>query len=67
MIAESRPLPVLGLRAAARARGFAWFAAEVHPDVRLFDEGGTMPPDRSDAAGRGRGVGAATPGFVPPR
>ncbi|MGC0397588.1 DNA-binding MurR/RpiR family transcriptional regulator [Streptomyces sp. SAI-126] len=41
LLAASRPLPVLGLRAsAAPARGFAYFAAKIHPDVRLLDEGG---------------------------
>lgn len=51
LLAASRPLPVLGLRAASsQARGFAYFAAKVHPDVRLLDEGGTMLPDRIDAA-----------------
>ncbi|MBZ2408040.1 MurR/RpiR family transcriptional regulator [Streptomyces albidoflavus] len=51
LLAQSRPLPVLGLRAAAaQARGFAYFAAKVHPDVRLLDEGGTMLVDRIDAA-----------------
>jgi DNA-binding MurR/RpiR family transcriptional regulator len=53
LLAASRPLPVLGLRAAgAQARGFAYFAAKVHPDVRLLDEGGTMLADRIDAAAR---------------
>lgn len=53
LLAGSRPLPVLGLRAAgAQARGFAYFAAKVHPDVRLLDEGGTMLADRIDAAVR---------------
>jgi DNA-binding MurR/RpiR family transcriptional regulator len=53
VLAGSRPLPVLGLRAAgAQARGFAYFAAKVHPDVRLLDEGGTMLADRIDAAVR---------------
>lgn len=53
LLARSRPLPVLGLRAAgAQARGFAYFAAKVHPDVRLLDEGGTMLADRIDAAVR---------------
>ncbi|PAM99392.1 MurR/RpiR family transcriptional regulator [Streptomyces sp. Alain-F2R5] len=52
-LAASRPLPVLGLRAAAaQARGFAYFAAKVHADVRLLDEGGTMLHDRIDAAVR---------------
>jgi DNA-binding MurR/RpiR family transcriptional regulator len=53
VLAASRPLPVLGLRAAAaQARGFAYFAAKVHPDVRLLDEGGTMLQDRVDGAVR---------------
>ena len=47
------PLPVLGLRAAgAQARGFGYFAAKVHPDVRVLDEGGTLLGDRIDAAVR---------------
>ncbi|GAA2448409.1 MurR/RpiR family transcriptional regulator [Streptomyces mauvecolor] len=51
LLAASRPLPVLGLRAASsQARGFAYFAAKVHPDVRLLDEGGTTLADRIDAA-----------------
>ncbi|MFE2600588.1 MurR/RpiR family transcriptional regulator [Streptomyces sp. NPDC057617] len=58
LLAASRPLPVLGLRAASsQARGFAYFAAKVHPDVRLLDEGGTMLADRIDGA---RGAGAST-------
>ncbi|MFH9859708.1 MurR/RpiR family transcriptional regulator [Streptomyces sp. NPDC017202] len=53
LLAASRPLPVLGLRAAAsQAYGFAYFAAKVHPDVRLLHEGGTMIHDRVDAAVR---------------
>ncbi|GAA2059826.1 MurR/RpiR family transcriptional regulator [Streptomyces albiaxialis] len=53
LLAASRPLPVLGLRAAAaQAGGFAYFAAKVHPDVRLLDEGGSMLVDRIDAAVR---------------
>ncbi|MFD3517086.1 MurR/RpiR family transcriptional regulator [Streptomyces sp. NPDC058657] len=56
LLASSRVLPVLGLRAASsQARGFAYFAAKVHPDVRLLDEGGSMLADRIDAA---RGAGA---------
>ncbi len=51
LLAASRPLPVLGLRAAAaQARGFAYFAAKVHPDIRLLDESGSMLADRLDAA-----------------
>ncbi|MBM9504966.1 MurR/RpiR family transcriptional regulator [Actinacidiphila acididurans] len=58
VLAGSRPLPVLGLRAAgAQARGFAYFAAKVHPDVRLLDEGGSQLADRIDAAVRA-GAGA---------
>ncbi|MCP9944056.1 MurR/RpiR family transcriptional regulator [Streptomyces somaliensis] len=53
LLAASRPLPVLGLRAAAaQARGFAYFAAKVHPDVRVLDEGGSVLTDRIDAAVR---------------
>ncbi|MFJ6935745.1 MurR/RpiR family transcriptional regulator [Streptomyces sp. NPDC101132] len=53
LLAASRPLPVLGLRAASsQARGFAYFAAKVHPDVRLLDEGGSMLADRIDASVR---------------
>ncbi len=51
LLAASRPLPVLGLRAAAaQAAGFAYFAAKVHPDVRLLDEGGSMLADRIERA-----------------
>ncbi|MFP3991988.1 MurR/RpiR family transcriptional regulator [Streptomyces sp. E11-3] len=58
LLAASRPLPVLGLRAAAsQAYGFSYFAAKVHPDVRLLDEGGTMLAERIDAAAR---AGAST-------
>ncbi len=53
LLAASPTLPVLGLRAAsAQARGFAYFAAKVHPDVRLLDESGSMLADRIDAAVR---------------
>jgi DNA-binding MurR/RpiR family transcriptional regulator len=53
LLAASRPLLVLGLRAAAaQAQGFAYFAAKVHPDVRLLREGGSMLCDRIDAAVR---------------
>ncbi|MFF0445544.1 MurR/RpiR family transcriptional regulator [Streptomyces sp. NPDC004609] len=58
LLAASRPLPVLGLRAAAaQARGFAYFAAKVHPDVRLLDEGGSLLADRIEDA---RHAGAST-------
>ncbi|MBM7441830.1 MurR/RpiR family transcriptional regulator [Streptomyces sp. HB132] len=53
LLAGSRPLLVLGLRAASsQARGFGYFAAKVHPDVRVVDEGGSMLHDRIDAARR---------------
>ncbi|MEV6784587.1 MurR/RpiR family transcriptional regulator [Streptomyces sp. NPDC051098] len=53
LLAASRPLPALGLRAASsQARGFAYFAGKVHPDVRLLDEGGSMLADRIDSARR---------------
>ncbi|MFD4261599.1 MurR/RpiR family transcriptional regulator [Streptomyces sp. NPDC058534] len=58
LLASSSPLPVLGLRAAAsQAYGFCYFAAKVHPDVRLLDEGGSMLMDRIDGAVRA-GAGA---------
>ena len=54
----SRPLPVLGLRAAAPlASYFGYFAAKVHPDVRVLDAGGTELLDRLDQA-RAAGAGA---------
>ncbi|MFJ8924497.1 transcriptional regulator, RpiR family [Streptomyces sp. LamerLS-316] len=53
LLAGSRPLLVLGLRAASsQARGFGYFAAKVHPDVRVLDESGSMLHDRVDAARR---------------
>ncbi|MFC7548039.1 MurR/RpiR family transcriptional regulator [Plantactinospora sp. GCM10030261] len=49
LLAASRPLPVLGLRAAAPlAAYFAYFAAKVHPDVRVLDTGGSLLADRLD-------------------
>jgi DNA-binding MurR/RpiR family transcriptional regulator len=52
------PLPVLGLRAAAPLAGyFGYFAAKVHPDVRVLDTGGTGLLDRLDQA-RAAGAGA---------
>jgi DNA-binding MurR/RpiR family transcriptional regulator len=57
ILVESRPLPVLGLRAAAPlAAYFGYFAAKVHPDVRVLDSGGTGLLDRLDQA---RAAGAA--------
>jgi DNA-binding MurR/RpiR family transcriptional regulator len=63
---ESRPLPVLGMRAAgALANAFAYFAAKVHPDVRLLDEQGSLLADRLEQA---RAAGAvAMLAFVLPR
>jgi DNA-binding MurR/RpiR family transcriptional regulator len=53
LLAASPVLPVLGLRAAsAQARGFAYFAAKVHPGVRLLDEGGSMLAERIDGCVR---------------
>jgi DNA-binding MurR/RpiR family transcriptional regulator len=58
LLAASRPLPVLGLRAAAPLAGyFGYFAAKVHPDVRVLDTGGTLLLDRLDQA-RAAGAGA---------
>ncbi|WP_433375426.1 MurR/RpiR family transcriptional regulator [Actinoplanes sp. CA-142083] len=51
LLINSRPLPVLGLRAAAPLAGyFGYFAAKVHPDVRVLDSGGTPLLDRIDQA-----------------
>ena len=51
LLIASRPLPVLGLRAAAPLAGyFGYFAAKVHPDVRVLDSGGTPLLDRLDQA-----------------
>ncbi|MFG1609147.1 MurR/RpiR family transcriptional regulator [Actinoplanes sp. NPDC049265] len=51
LLVRSRPLPVLGLRAAAPLAGyFGYFAAKVHPDVRVLDTGGTELLDRLDQA-----------------
>lgn len=58
LLAASRPLPVLGLRAAAPlAAYFGYFAAKVHPDVRVLDTGGTGLLDRLDQA-HAAGAGA---------
>jgi DNA-binding MurR/RpiR family transcriptional regulator len=58
ILVASRPLPVLGLRAAAPLAGyFGYFAAKVHPDVRVLDSGGTQMLDRLDQA-RAAGAGA---------
>ena len=58
ILAATRPLPVLGLRAAAPlATYFGYFAAKVHPDVRVLDSGGTQLLDRLDQA-RAAGAGA---------
>ena len=51
LLVGSRPLPVLGLRAAAPLAGyFGYFAAKVFPDVRVLDSGGTQLLDRLDQA-----------------
>jgi DNA-binding MurR/RpiR family transcriptional regulator len=51
LLAASRPLPVLGLRAAAPlAAYFGYFAAKVHPDVRVLDHGGSLLADRLEQA-----------------
>ncbi|MGW4497899.1 MurR/RpiR family transcriptional regulator [Micromonospora sp. NPDC004336] len=66
LLAASRPLPVLGLRAAAPlAAYFAYFAAKVHPDVRVLDVGGSLLTDRLEQAAEA-GAGALL-AFVLPR
>ena len=48
---NSRPLAVVGLRASAPLAGyFSYFAAKVHPDVRLIGAGGTLAADRLEQA-----------------
>ncbi|MFG2038499.1 MurR/RpiR family transcriptional regulator [Dactylosporangium sp. NPDC048998] len=66
LLMESRPLPVLGMRAAgALAEAFVYFAAKVHPDVRLLHEQGSLFADRLEQA---RAAGAvAMLAFVLPR
>lgn len=50
-LAGSRPLPVLGLRAAAGlARQFCYFGAKIHPDIRLTAEGGSLIEDQLEQA-----------------
>ncbi len=51
LLAESSPLPVLGLRASSGlAHYFAFFGAKVHPDVRLLSAGGSRLLDRLEQA-----------------
>jgi DNA-binding MurR/RpiR family transcriptional regulator len=58
LLIGSRPLPVLGLRAAAPlAAYFGYFAAKVFGGVRVLDGGGTSLLDRLDQA-RADGAGA---------
>jgi DNA-binding MurR/RpiR family transcriptional regulator len=67
LLVGSRPLPVLGLRAAAPLAGyFGYFAAKVHPDVRVLDAGGTALLDRLDqahAAGAGAMLAVVLPRY----
>ncbi|MTK04757.1 MurR/RpiR family transcriptional regulator [Micromonospora sp. CP22] len=66
VLAASRPLPVLGLRSAAPlAAYFAYFAAKVHPDVRVLDDGGSLLTDRIEQAAEAGA--AALLAFVLPR
>lgn len=47
LLAEARPLAVLGLRASAGlATHFSYFAAKVHPDIRLLVQGGSLVEDQ---------------------
>jgi DNA-binding MurR/RpiR family transcriptional regulator len=51
LLVDSRPLPVFGLRAGAALAGyFGYFAAKIHPDVRVLDHGGTLLADRLEQA-----------------
>jgi DNA-binding MurR/RpiR family transcriptional regulator len=50
-LAKSRPLVVLGLRASSGlATQFSYFAAKVHPDVRLIFGGGSLIEDQLEQA-----------------
>lgn len=66
LLAASRPLPVVGLRAAAPlAAYFGYFSAKVLPEVRVLDTGGSLLADRLEQA---RAAGAtAMLGIVLPR
>ncbi len=58
LLAASRTLPVLGLRAAGSvAAYFGYFASKVHPDVRVLDHGGSQLADQLENA-RIAGAGA---------
>ena len=51
LLVDSRPLPVFGLRAGAALAGyFGYFAAKIHPDVRVLDHGGSLLLDRLEQA-----------------
>lgn len=51
VLAESTPLVTLGIRASAGlATQFAYFAAKVHPDVRLISNGGSFAEDLLEQA-----------------
>jgi DNA-binding MurR/RpiR family transcriptional regulator len=51
LLIGSPALPILGLRAAAPLAGyFGYFAAKIHPDVRVFDQGGSLLGDRIEQA-----------------
>src|SRR4051794_5432980 len=67
LLIASRPLPLLGLRAAPPLAGyFGYFAAKVPPDVRLLDGGGTQLLDRLDqalAAGAGAMLAMVLPRY----
>lgn len=66
LLIGSRPLPVFGIRAAAAlATAFTYFAAKVHPDVRLLHEQGSLLADRLDQAHAAGAV--AMLAFVLPR
>jgi DNA-binding MurR/RpiR family transcriptional regulator len=66
LLAPSRPLIVIGLRASAPlANYFGYFAAKVHPDTRVLSHAGTALGDQLEQA-RAAG-GEAVLAFVLPR
>jgi DNA-binding MurR/RpiR family transcriptional regulator len=47
LLAKSRPLAVLGLRASeGLALQFSYYAAKVHPDIRAITDGGSLVEDK---------------------
>jgi DNA-binding MurR/RpiR family transcriptional regulator len=66
LLSASRPLPVLGLRAARPiAEYFGYFAAKIQPDVRVLGAGGSLLMDQIEQASTSGAAALLT--FVLPR